>query len=228
MISLTKKIEAIVIGASAGGIQAVEKILSALPESYSLPIIIVIHLPANERSLLPEVFKHRLKMKVKEVNEKETIESGTVYFAPSAHHVLIEKNKTFSLSIEEPVLFSRPSIDILFKTAADCYGENLVGILLTGANEDGAQGLKKIKEAGGITVVQNPASAEISVMPAAGMPFTSPEYILTLDEIANFLLTLNLVLPPKEKTMENLNPKDKFKAVMKEWKRGKINRSLFQ
>ena len=146
MIQYKQKIEAIVIGASAGGIDALEIILTSLPESFSLPIIVVLHLPPDDPSILPQVFSHKIKMKVLEANEKELLNAGTVYFAPPAHHLLIEKNKTFSLTVESPVFFSRPSIDILFKSAADVYGKALVGILLTGANQDGALGLKKIKE----------------------------------------------------------------------------------
>lgn len=199
MIPFTKKIEAVVIGASAGGIEALKKILPALPESFPIPIIIVLHIPAEEPSLLAEVFKHKLKLQVKEANDKESIQAGTVYFAQSGHHLFIEENKTFSLNKEKPVHFSRPSIDVLFKSAADSYGESLVGILLTGANEDGAQGLKKIKETGGIAIVQDPISAERPVMPTAGMAFSSPECVLSLDKIADFLLKLNHVSGPDKK-----------------------------
>lgn len=202
MTLFTKKIEAIVIGASAGGIKALKKILTPLPESYPLPIIIVLHIPPGEISLLPEIFSYKLKLKVKEAEEKDSINAGTVYFAPPGRHLLIKENKIFSLSIEDRVHFSRPSIDVLFKSAADSYGESLVGILLTGANQDGALGLKKIKETGGIAIVQNPISAEISVMPAAGMSYVSPECVLSLDEIADFLLKHNQV--PAEDKKEKL------------------------
>lgn len=220
MIPNAKKIEAVVIGASAGGIEALKKILPALPKTYPLPIIIVLHIPAGEPSLLPEVFRDKIKLKVKEANDKETIEPGTIYFAPSSYHLLIEENKTFSLSIKEPVLFSRPSIDILFQSAAKAYGESLVGILLTGANKDGAMGLKKIKEANGIAIVQNPISAEMPEMPAAGMAFASPECVLSLDKIADFLQKLNDVSPEftksssKENIMSETNKTDKLEILI--------------
>jgi two-component system chemotaxis response regulator CheB len=179
--------QAVVIGASSGGIKALGKILPALPASYSIPIIIVIHLPDDKPSLLTGVFRNKVKLKVKEADEKEEIVGGTIYFAPPGYHLLVEKNKTFSLSNEKAVLFSRPSIDVLFESAADTYGQGLVGILLTGANEDGALGLKKIKEAGGLTLIQNPASAEEKRMPNSGLPYVLFENILSLKKITNFL-----------------------------------------
>lgn len=180
-------LQAVVIGASSGGIKALGKILPTLPASYSIPIIIVIHLPEDKPSLLTEVFRNKVKLRVKEADEKEQIVGGTIYFAPPGYHLLVEKDKTFSLSNEGTVLFSRPSIDVLFESAADTYGQGLVGILLTGANEDGALGLKKIKEAGGLTLIQNPASAEEKRMPKSGLPYVLLENILSLKKIANFL-----------------------------------------
>ncbi|MDD4972714.1 MAG: chemotaxis protein CheB [Bacteriovorax sp.] len=220
MIPFTQKIEAVVIGTSAGGIEALEKILSVLSESYPLPIIIVLHLPAGKPSLLPEVFKHKVKLKVKEAAEKESIKPGIIYFAPPGHHLIIEKNKTFSLTLDEPILFSRPSIDVLFKSAAQTFGESLLGILLTGASEDGAMGLKNIKENGGLVIVQNPTSAEIPVMPAAGLPYASPDCVLSLDQIADFLQNLNPVTPEfsksslKENIMSETNKTAKFEILI--------------
>lgn len=190
MISIPEKIEAIVIGTSAGGIEALGKILSALPSSYHLPIIIVLHLPAGQPSFLSDIFKHKVKLKVKEAKEKESIKAGTIYFASPDHHLLINKNKEFARNLEGPVYFSRPSIDVLFKSAAEAYGASLVGVLLTGANEDGSMGLKKIREKGGLVLVQDPTSAEISIMPTAGIPYASPECVLPLNDIAELLLKL--------------------------------------
>lgn len=205
-----KNYEAVVIGASAGGIEALGIILSMLPATYPLPIIIVLHLPSGQPSFLPEIFQHKIKLKVIEANEKETIMPGTVYFAPPSHHLLIEKNRTFSLNLEAPVFYSRPSIDILFKSASDTYGKNLVGILLTGANVDGASGLKEIRDNQGLAIVQNPIIAEISTMPAAGMSYASPDCVLSLEKIAELLL--NLIM---EETIET--PKyiqDKFEILI--------------
>lgn len=220
MIPNPKKIEAVVIGASAGGIEALKQILPTLPETYNIPIIIVLHIPAGEPSLLPEVFEHKVKLPVKEATDKEIIKPGTIYFAPSSYHLLIEKNKTFSLSIKEPVLFSRPSIDVLFESASQAYSETLVGILLTGANKDGAEGLKKIKEANGIAIVQNPINAEMSEMPAAGMALAAPEHVLSLDKIADFLQKLTSAHPEitksslKENIMSEINETDKLEILI--------------
>lgn len=180
--------KAVVIGASAGGIHALRKILSLLPDTYSFPIIIVLHVSASHRSTLPEVFKGIVKLPVKEAQEKEDIIGGTIYFAPPGYHLLIESDHTFSLSNEEPVYFSRPSIDVTFESAAYVYGKNLSGILLTGASQDGAMGLKKIKEFGGNTVIQDPKSAEHSEMPRSGIPYVKAENIMTLDQISQYLV----------------------------------------
>jgi two-component system chemotaxis response regulator CheB len=181
---------AVVIGASAGGIQALIKILSLLPDTYSLPIIIVLHISDAHQSTLPAVFKGIVKLPVKEAQEKEEILGGTIYFAPPGYHLLIESDHTFSLSNEEPVFFSRPSINVTFESAAYVYGKNLTGILLTGASQDGAMGLKKIKELGGSTIIQDPKSAEHSEMPSSGIPYVKPENIMTLDLISKYLVSL--------------------------------------
>ncbi len=181
------KAQAVVIGTSAGGIEALKKILPGLPESFPLPIVIVVHIPPGRLSLLAEIFRPKVNMKIKEADEKETLQPGTIYFAPPSYHLLIENDKTFSLTNEGSVHFSQPSIDVLFESAADAYRQNLVGILLTGANEDGAMGLKKIKAYGGVCIVQNINEAEVPLMPRSGLPFISPNCELTLSEISLFL-----------------------------------------
>lgn len=186
-----KRIEAIVIGASAGGIDALRIILPSLPDAYPFPVIIVLHLPADQPSLLSEIFAPKVLLRVKEADEKEPISAGTIYFAPPGYHLLIESNHTFSFSLELTVQFSRPSIDVLFETAADAYGKGLVGVLLTGANEDGAQGLKRIEEMGGLVLIQDPATAQMPTMPDAGIRNTSAEHILSLVELRDFLARLN-------------------------------------
>jgi len=138
-----QKIEAIVIGASAGGIEALGKILPALSESFNLPIIIVLHLPQNQPSMLTEILSYRVKINVKEAEDNEIIKGGTIYFARPGKHLAIDENKKLALTDGSPVLHSRPSIDVLFKSAAKAYTTNVVGILLTGASDDGAMGLKK-------------------------------------------------------------------------------------
>lgn len=179
--------EAVVIGASAGAMDALSQILPALPRDFSLPVIIVVHLPPDNKSMMAELFQNKCLLKVKEAEDKEAIESGTVYFAPPDYHLLVEEDKHLSLSNEEPVLFSRPSIDVLFETAADAYGEKLIGIILTGANNDGANGLLAISNAGGAPLVQSPELAYASTMPQAALSLCPAAQSLSLEQIVAYL-----------------------------------------
>ena len=151
--------EAVVIGASAGALEALSIILPALPVQSALPLMIVVHIPTDKRSVLAEIFQAKCSVPVREAEDKEPISRGTVYFAPAGYHLLIESDRTLSLSIDEPVLYSRPSIDVLFESAADAYGRALIAIVLSGANHDGAAGLKTVIEAGGLGIVQSPDNA---------------------------------------------------------------------
>ncbi|HWU98979.1 MAG TPA: chemotaxis protein CheB [Oxalicibacterium sp.] len=187
----TRHLEAIVIGGSAGGIDALLALLPRLPSGYSLPIVIVLHLPDERDSRLAEIFAARLSLPVREARDKETIQPGTVYFAGAGYHLSIEADRSFSLSCEPPLHFSRPSIDILMESAADAYGPALLGILLTGANDDGAAGLCHVQERGGMTVVQDPSEAHIATMPAAAIDIFTPDKILKLQDIHALLLTLD-------------------------------------
>lgn len=184
---MTCNLQAIVIGVSAGAFEALNNILPALPHDYPLPVIVVVHLPADKDSLLVELFTTKCFMLVKEAEDKEPVQPGVIYFAPPDYHLQIEKEKYFSLSSEEPVFFSRPAIDILFETAADSYGSGLIGIILTGANNDGANGLKTIREAGGIAIVQSPSSAYAAAMPLGALDECPDAIILNLKEIAQYL-----------------------------------------
>lgn len=185
-------VEAVVIGASAGGVHALLTLLSGLPEHFSLPIIAVLHLPKERDSRLADVFQQRLGMTVREAADKEPIAPSTLYFAGSGYHLSIEMDRTFSLSCEEPVNYSRPSIDVLMDSAADAYGPNLAGVLLTGANFDGAAGLARIKQRGGLTAVQDPAEAQVATMPQAAIRKLKPNLILTLDGIRQLLIQLDI------------------------------------
>jgi two-component system chemotaxis response regulator CheB len=186
----SQSIEAVFIGASAGGLQALLRILQGLPANFALPIVAVLHLPDNRHSRLPEVFEHRLLMKVGEARDKEPIAPGTLYLAAPGYHLSIERDRTFSLSGEEPVNYSRPSIDVLMSSAADAYATHAAGILLTGANFDGAEGLAKIRSRGGLTLAQDPAEAQVSTMPLAAIRLQAAELILPLAEIHALLLKL--------------------------------------
>jgi two-component system chemotaxis response regulator CheB len=186
----TGGIEAIVVGASAGGVEALLSIFSELPEGFGLPIIAVLHLPDERRSQLAEVFARRLCIPVREAQDKEVIEVGTLYFAGPGYHLSVEQDRSLSLSQEDRVFHSRPAIDYLFSSAADAYGNRLLAILLTGANQDGARGLAYVKQSGGTTVVQDPKEARIAVMPLAALALHTPDYILTLSRIGSLLASL--------------------------------------
>jgi two-component system chemotaxis response regulator CheB len=186
-----QRIEAVVIGASAGGVHALLAVLSALPAGFRLPIVAVLHLPEDRDSLLVDIFRNRLQMAVREAADKESIAPGTLYFAGPGYHLSVEMDRSFSLSCEPPVEYARPSIDVLMASAADAYGAHLAGILLTGANFDGAAGLAKIRRRGGLTVVQDPAEAQAPTLPEAAIRTLRPDLILTLDRIKSLLLTLD-------------------------------------
>jgi two-component system chemotaxis response regulator CheB len=183
-------IEAIVVGASAGGVEALLKIFGELPGSFGLPIIAVLHLPDERRSQLAEVFARRLCIPVREARDKEAVEAGTLYFAGPGYHLSVEHDRSLSLSQEDRVHHSRPAIDYLFASAADTYGKGLLAILLTGANQDGACGLAHVKKSGGTTVIQDPGEARIAVMPLAALALHTPDHILTLSRIASLLASL--------------------------------------
>ncbi|NRR33335.1 chemotaxis protein CheB [Oxalobacteraceae bacterium] len=185
-----RHIEAVVIGASAGGVAALLRILPGLPAGYARPVVAVLHIPERRHSQLAEVFAHHMEMPVHEAGDKEALSDGTLYFAGSGYHLSIERDRTFSLSCEPPLHFARPAIDFLMESAADAYGERLAGILLTGANQDGAAGLAAIGAAGGLTIVQDPAEAQVPVMPQEAIRLRAPDLILPLWDIHRLLLKL--------------------------------------
>jgi len=185
-----KHIEAVVLGASAGGIEALLRVLDDLPQPWHLPLVAVLHLPEGHDSLLAEIFTERLRLPVLEAADKMPLVPGHVYFAPPGYHLSIERDRRFSLSCEPPVRFSRPSIDVLMASAADAYGPAVAGMLLTGANDDGAEGLQRIHLAGGITAVQDPDEAQISIMPQAAIALHSPDHVLPLRGLRALLLQL--------------------------------------
>ena len=179
--------EAVVIGSSAGAIEALSIILPALPRDYSLPVLVVVHVPPDKKSLMADLFQVRCQIEVREAEDKETIRGGTVYFAPPDYHLLVEPDRRLSLSSEEPVLYSRPSIDVLFETAVDAYGAGLIGIVLTGANSDGSKGLRAVQDAGGTVLVQQPDQAYASAMPQSSLDACPGAMVATLQGIASFL-----------------------------------------
>jgi two-component system chemotaxis response regulator CheB len=176
----------VALGCSAGGFDALMRILPALPSGFPTPVAVAIHLSPESRTLLPEIFGPKCRVRVKEAEDKEPIAPGTVYFAPPGYHLLVETDRSFSLSSEEPVNFSRPSIDVLFESAAVAYREDLLGILLTGASSDGARGLGAVRKLGGSTFVQDPADAEHPAMPRSALDLGPPSATGTLAELRNF------------------------------------------
>jgi two-component system chemotaxis response regulator CheB len=161
----------IVIGTSLGGLEALQVILSGLPETFPIPIAVVQHRHKSSDDTLRLLLQNYSNLVIKEAEDKEDILAGQVYLAPADYHLLVESKSLtvsqpyFSLSTDAPVTYARPSIDVLFETAAEAYNQKLIGMLLTGANQDGVQGLAKIQARGGITIVQEPESAHCSVMP---------------------------------------------------------------
>jgi len=181
---------AVVIGASAGGVNALMSILPALPRGFPIPVIVVLHVMSNRPNQLVEVFQQRMAIPVREAGDKEEVIPGTLYFAPAGYHLLLEHDRSFSLSCDAPLHYARPAIDITMETAADAYGAALAGVLLTGANEDGAAGLAAIGRAGGLTVVQEPRQAQVDVMPLHAIRARQPDLVLPLEEIRRLLLML--------------------------------------
>lgn len=185
-----RPIAALVIGASAGGIDALLRILPRLPARPRFPVVVLLHVPDDRESRLAEVFARHLPLPAVQAEDKAMLAPGTVYCAPPGYHLSIEAEGCFSLSQEEPVHFSRPSIDVLMASAADAYGTHLCAVLLTGASGDGAAGMAAVGAAGGLTVVQDPAEAEISTMPAAAIRARAPSFVLPLSGIGALLSTL--------------------------------------
>jgi two-component system chemotaxis response regulator CheB len=166
---MSRAVELVVIGGSAGAIEVLSHILSPLDTGLRPAVAIVIHLPPEGPSVLHEIFARPASPPMKLAEDKEPITPGTIYFAPPDYHLLVESGRTFALSQDERVHFSRPAVDVLFESAAEAYGPRLMGIILSGANSDGAAGLRAVKDAGGTTVVQALDSAEMIAMPAAAL-----------------------------------------------------------
>ncbi|MGC4014719.1 MAG: chemotaxis protein CheB [Luteolibacter sp.] len=182
---------AVVIGVSAGAFDALSTILPELPAGFPCAVLVVVHLPPDRKSLMASLFASRCALEVKEAEDKEMLRAATIYFAPPDYHLLVEPDFSLSLSSDEPVLYSRPSIDVLFESAADAYGDDLVAVVLTGANHDGARGLRTVCDAGGRALVQSPDSAEEPTMPRAALAACPEALSLPLAEIAVALKNLS-------------------------------------
>lgn len=187
---MKNKFECIVIGVSAGGMTAMQQILPFLPKDFPLPIIIVQHLHPHQSNYHIQFFNKKCKIPVKEAQEKENIRPGIIYFAPANYHLLVEYDRTFSLSVDRKVNYSRPSIDVLIESAIEVYRNKLIGIILTGANNDGAKALMTLTLSGGCSIVQNPKTAEVDAMPKNAINLLKPSHIFDLKEIKDFLLSI--------------------------------------
>ena len=183
--------DAIVIGTSAGGVEALSVLLPSLPEGLRAAVLVVLHLPRERPSLLVDIFTPKCRLPVREAEDKEPIERGVVYFAPPDYHLLVDSGPRVALSADEPVNFSRPSIDVLFESAADIYGARLIGIILTGASHDGALGLEAVRCAGGVTIVQEPESAQAPTMAESALKRGPVDHVLSLEQIAGWLRALD-------------------------------------
>ncbi|HEY1890519.1 MAG TPA: chemotaxis protein CheB [Steroidobacteraceae bacterium] len=185
--ALTPHIDGIVIGGSAGAIEALDSLLPTLPPRFPAAIFIVLHLPRDRPSMLTEIFAAKCVLPIEEAEDKAPVRPGTIYFAPPDYHLLIEQGRYLALSVDDPVNLSRPSADVLFESAADVYGPALMGVILSGASADGALGLAAVRAAGGLTVVQEPGSAAAPLMITSALERCAVDYVLPLEEIAALL-----------------------------------------
>jgi two-component system chemotaxis response regulator CheB len=187
---MKKRYEAIVIGVSAGGLAALTAILPALSDRMNLPILIVQHLSPGSDDFLATHFNKICSQEAKEAEDKEAISDNTIYFAPANYHLMVEQRKTIALSTAEQVQYSRPSIDVLFETAAEAYMDRLICIILTGANSDGTNGILRVRQLKGLVIAQSPESAEVDVMPLSAINQAGVDKILDLNEIAPYILQI--------------------------------------
>jgi two-component system chemotaxis response regulator CheB len=177
------------VGSSWGGLAAMSQLLGGLPGDFSVPIVVVQHRSSDSDRLLADLLQDATDLRVSEAEDKEPLTPGTVHIAPANYHILIEDG-FLSLSLDAPVRFSRPSIDVMFSSAADTYGSGAIGVVLTGANEDGARGLSDIVKRGGCALVQDPRTAEIAIMPHAALKAVPSAQMLPLDELSPRLIEL--------------------------------------
>ena len=186
----TSRVEAVVIGGSAGAFTGLKQLMPALPAALRVPVIIVLHQPQDRPSAVAAIFGRDTRPPVKEVDDKEPLSPGTVYLAPPGYHLLIESGRTAALTVDEPVHFSRPSIDVLFESAADVFGRSLLGVILSGANDDGARGAAAIERADGVVLIQDPETAEHATMPRAAYAAAPAAVVASIDGIAAILASL--------------------------------------
>ncbi|MBC8112212.1 MAG: chemotaxis protein CheB [Verrucomicrobia bacterium] len=188
---LSNQYKAVVIGGSAGSFQVINKILAALPKDFELPVILCLHRLKHVRHGFVEALNIKSTKEITEPEDKETIKKGQIYLAPANYHLLLELGNHFALSTDEMVNNSRPAIDLTMETAAYVYKNKLVGVLLSGANKDGAWGMKRIKDRGGLTVIQDPKECMIDTMPVAAQKLTQIDYTLSVEHLCEFFKELD-------------------------------------
>ncbi|MGZ3756802.1 MAG: chemotaxis protein CheB [Mucilaginibacter sp.] len=179
--------EILLLGGSAGSFKLIFEIVRNFPVSLNKTVIIVIHRKKNFLSEIEKLFAENTRILTREITDKDPIRKNTVYLAPANYHTLVEKDGYFSLDVSEPVWYSKPSIDVTFESVADAFGDKCVAILLSGANQDGAEGLLALRKAGALTIVQNPADAEVSAMPEAALNIDAADYMLDTKEILTLI-----------------------------------------
>lgn len=182
--------KAVVIGVSTGGVMALKQILTALPADFPIPILVVTHITPTADDGLAQLLNSQCAIRVKEADEEELLAPATVYLAPANYHLLVERRGILVLSVDPPVNFARPSVDVLFESAAEAFGHSLIGIILTGAGHDGSRGLLQIRQAGGLVIVQDPADAEMDSMPRKALELLVPDYLVSLAELPALLCRL--------------------------------------
>lgn len=184
------KYRLVVMGGSAGSLDAILSIVTRLPADTRAAFVIVVHRKNSQDSILENLLSTRSNMKVKEVEDKESILPNFIYIAPADYHLLIEDRQTFSLDSSEKVHYSRPSIDVTLESAVTVFGADIIAVLLSGANADGSEGLKQVKEAGGFVIVQDPLSAQVNYMPQHALNKVAPQVVAHADAIADLLTNL--------------------------------------
>lgn len=183
--------EIVLIGGSAGSLEVLLQILPNIKSLNSFALVIVLHRKSGEDNLLENLISFKTEVPVQDVEDKVPVESGNIYIAPSDYHLLFEKDRTLSLDTSEKINYSRPSIDVAFESAAEIYGNEMAAILLSGANADGTIGLAAVKQAGGLTIVQKPASAEVPFMPVNAISNMEPDFVFDINEILKFITNIN-------------------------------------
>ena len=189
--SIDSSTKLIIIGGSAGSLDVLLHIVPSLKKTFSIPIVIVVHRKIPNDTVLPNLLSTKTHLLVKEIEEKERIQPGSIYIVPGDYHVLIENDHTFSLDYSEKVNFSRPSIDVVFQSAANVFRQHLVCILVSGANADGTEGMQYVQQQGGTTIAQLPSSAEVAYMPEQAILHNAAHYVLDLSDMADFLNKLD-------------------------------------